>query len=158
MSEKYLPPECFHRCEHSPTGKCNLVECCTGHCVLGASSQPDPRELVEPRAEDRYIAPTPLPTPRQREVLVILIEELAEITEECARVQHRAVKALRFGLGDIQVGQPLTNSARLSEEVGDLSAVLDMATREGILSARLIESQRVLKERKLMKYMQTERE
>ena len=98
---------------------------------------------------ERFISPCSPPTPRQREILVILIEE-------CAEVQHRATKALRFGMGEIQPGQPDTNSARLAEEVGDLSAVLDMAVREDMLSARLIARQRVLKERKLAVYMQTE--
>ena len=98
---------------------------------------------------DRFISPCALPTPRQCEILVILIEE-------CAEVQQRATKALRFGMGEIQPGQPDTNSARLAGEIGDLSAVLDMAVREDMLSDRLIARQRVLKERKLVKYMQTE--
>lgn len=98
---------------------------------------------------ERFISPCPPPTARQREILEIIIEE-------CAEVQQRATKALRFGLGEIQPGQPDTNSARLSGEIGDLSAILDMGVREGVISARLIAYQRALKERKLAKYMQTD--
>ena len=97
---------------------------------------------------ERFITPCSLPDDRQREILVILMEE-------CAEIQHRAAKALRFGLGEIQSGQPFTNSTRLSGEVGDLQAVLNLAVQERMLSSREMGRQRILKERKLRKYMQT---
>ncbi len=99
--------------------------------------------------DDKFISPCPPPTPRQREILTVLIEE-------CAEVQQRATKALRFGMGEIQPGQSYTNSTRLATEVGDLSAVLDMAVREHVIPHREIARSRTLKERKLAKYMQTE--
>ena len=45
------------------------------------------------------------------------------LAEECAEVSHRAMKALRFGLDEIQPGQTLTNRERLVEELHDLISV-----------------------------------
>lgn len=46
------------------------------------------------------------------------------VMEECAEVAHRASKALRFGMDEVQPGQPLTNEDRLWGEVNDLIGVL----------------------------------
>lgn len=51
---------------------------------------------------------------------------LTILAEECAEVAQRASKALRFGLGEIQPGQALTNLERIEEELGDLIAVARM--------------------------------
>ena len=67
---------------------------------------------------ERFITPGPLPTPREREILTILIEEAAE-------VQQRATKALRFGLTEIQPSKTRTNRVRLSAEMGDLSCIAE---------------------------------
>lgn len=48
------------------------------------------------------------------------------LAEECAEVQHRITKALRFGFDEVEPGQSLNNSERLIDEVTDLVAVLDM--------------------------------
>lgn len=48
------------------------------------------------------------------------------LAEECAEVQHRIAKALRFGLTEVEPGQPLNNTERLIAEVADLQAVLEM--------------------------------
>lgn len=46
------------------------------------------------------------------------------LSEECAEVAQRVSKALRFGLNEVQAGQPLTNAQRIAEELGDLFAVV----------------------------------
>jgi len=59
---------------------------------------------------------------RQEQLLVILMEECAEVTQ-------RASKALRFGLTDptgTEPNQPYTNKDRLLMEVNDLYAVIEM--------------------------------
>jgi hypothetical protein len=100
---------------------------------------------------DKFITPCELPTPREREILTILIEEAAE-------VQQRATKMLRFGISEVQPGQPFTNRERLGDEVGDFSAILEMAYREGVVSQDrvVIASQR--KHEKLRAFMQTDAE
>lgn len=97
---------------------------------------------------ERFISPMPLPTAREAEILTILIEE-------CAEVQQRATKLMRFGRDEVQPGQALTNAERLSLEVGDLVAMIDMARTAGLVSDERIETGRHKKFARLLKYMQT---
>lgn len=39
---------------------------------------------------------------------------LLQLAEECAEVIQRVSKSLRFGLQEVQIGQSLTNSKRLT--------------------------------------------
>lgn len=98
---------------------------------------------------DKFVTPCPLPTDYEREVLTILIEE-------CAEVQQRATKLLRFGRDEIQPGQELSNAERLSHELGDLKAIVQLASEAGLIFGRLIEEAAKRKRAKLFKYMQTE--
>lgn len=100
---------------------------------------------------DRFVSPAPPPTAREREILELLIEECAEVTQ-------RATKALRFGLSEVQSGQNLTNAERIAFEVGDVLEVVDMAVREGVAPDREIQAGRVLKRAKLRRFMQTTKE
>ncbi len=75
-----------------------------------------------------YKSPCPLPTPHQRELLTILIEE-------CSEVQKRATKALRFGIDECQPGQSLNNAQRLGLEIGDVSQMVDQLMAAGVVSA-----------------------
>ncbi|MGG3815576.1 hypothetical protein ABEV34_28610 [Methylorubrum rhodesianum] len=45
------------------------------------------------------------------------------LAEECDEVGQRVMKALRFGLDEIQPGQPLSNAQRISGELHDLISV-----------------------------------
>lgn len=56
------------------------------------------------------------------------------LAEECTEVGQRVAKALRFGLDEIQSGQPLTNRQRIAEEYRDLVAVANILVEEGILA------------------------
>lgn len=58
---------------------------------------------------------------------------LVIVAEECAEVAQRATKALRFGLSEVQEGQPLNNAERLMEEYADLVGVIEMLQAEGHL-------------------------
>lgn len=51
---------------------------------------------------------------------------LGILAEECAEVAIRASKAQRFGLGEVQPGQRLTNCERITYELNDLLAAADM--------------------------------
>lgn len=50
--------------------------------------------------------------------------------EECSEVAHRISKALRFGLCEIQPGQPLTNAQRILVEYQELVATIEMLSEE----------------------------
>lgn len=48
---------------------------------------------------------------------------LVILGEECNEIAQRVAKALRFGLAEVQPGQPLTNAQRVMDEVNDFVAV-----------------------------------
>jgi len=98
---------------------------------------------------ERFVSPMPLPSDREREILTILIEE-------CAEVQQRATKLLRFGRDEVQAGQELTNAARLSKELGDLEVLVAMAVDVGLVDVRIVRDRAARKRQKLARYMQTE--
>ena len=87
-----------------------------------------------------------LPEGHTREVLTIL-------SEECAEVIHRVSKALRFGLDDIQMGQPLSNRERIAQEVGDFIAVLDIALDSDLFPMEIVMQSRKDKVAKMAQYM-----
>lgn len=59
------------------------------------------------------------------------IEHLLTIlSEECVETAQRASKAMRFGLDEIQPGQPLTNEERMWFEFADLTAAVEMVMEE----------------------------
>mgnify|MGYP000069449613 CR=1 FL=1 len=100
---------------------------------------------------DKFVTPCELPTPREREILTIIIEEAAE-------VQQRATKMLRFGVREVQPGQPYNNAERLADEVGDFSAILEMAYNAGLLSQERVVIAAKRKDEKLRAFMQTDPE
>lgn len=55
------------------------------------------------------------------------------LAEECAEVAQRVSKALRFGLEEVQPGQPHNNAERIRDEVNDLVAVAMMLESMGLL-------------------------
>lgn len=54
--------------------------------------------------------------------------------EECSEVHQRASKALRFGVEEVQPGQPLTNGQRIVQELVDLQAMCDMLQECGVIA------------------------
>lgn len=105
-----------------------------------------PREDEGLPEEERFVTPVPLPEGLKRELLVILIEE-------CAEVQQRATKALRFGMDEVQPGQPDTNARRLALEVGDLLEVLARLENFGVDNDDILEGM-AAKRKKLDIYLQ----
>jgi hypothetical protein len=98
---------------------------------------------------DRFVSPCKPPEGRTRELLTILAEEAAEATQ-------RATKALRFGIEEVQPGQPLSNSTRLAAEIGDFIAVVQLLLADGILHEREVEVAIEAKKEKIVKWLQTE--
>lgn len=58
---------------------------------------------------------------------------LTILAEECVEVAQRVSKALRFGLEEVQPGQPFTNAERIMQEVNDLKAAVQMLQKDGSL-------------------------
>ena len=55
---------------------------------------------------------------------------LTILSEECNEVGKRASKTLRFGVYEIQPGQPFNNYKRLRDEIHDFLAVVTMLEDE----------------------------
>lgn len=100
---------------------------------------------------DKFVSPCELPTPHEREILTILVEE-------CAEVQQRATKILRFGRDEVELGQSRSNRDRLSMELGDLEEVIRMAAAAGLVSLHIVWQQELKKRAKLRQFMQTSAE
>lgn len=76
------------------------------------------------------------------------------LAEEGDEVGQRVSKALRFGMYEVQAGQPLNNADRIVEEVKDLIAVASILEKRGQISAFLPTAEEVTaKEDKIRKYM-----
>lgn len=99
--------------------------------------------------EDRFVSPCSPPTAHEAEILDILIEE-------CAEVIQRATKMKRFGVKEVQRGQPHDNAHRLSQELGDLSAVAYLASENELVCIDVTGAAFIKKMQKLEKFMQTE--
>lgn len=81
---------------------------------------------------------------------------LVLIMEECAEVSHRASKALRFGLDEIQKDQEWTNKQRLLQEFNDLMGIMKMFsgnTLSDIINYSQID-EKIAKVERWMKYSQ----
>jgi NTP pyrophosphatase (non-canonical NTP hydrolase) len=59
---------------------------------------------------------------------------LCILAEECAEVAQRASKAMRFGMAEVEPGQPHTNAERVCHEMADLVAVFQMLTNGRLLT------------------------
>ena len=56
------------------------------------------------------------------------------LAEECEEVGQRVMKALRFGLDEVQKGQPFTNAERIVQELHDLISVAEILCSRGVLA------------------------
>lgn len=114
----------------------------------------------EAHLTEQFKSPCLPPEGLPRELLTILGEECAETFEvmaerALARIQIRASKALRFGMDEVQPGQPLTNAQRLAREIGDFQEVVEQLVAAGVLHRDEIEIGRANKKRQLAKFLQS---
>jgi hypothetical protein len=65
---------------------------------------------------------------------------LLKLAEGCAEVAQRAAKQMQFGKYEIQPGQDLTNATRLTSEIVDLFAVIDLLANADELDDTLLPS------------------
>ncbi len=85
-------------------------------------------------------------TDYERELLVCLIEE-------CAEIQKDACKALRFGIDDHPVDRTESNRETIAGELGDLLCVLDLLVENGTLNPDHIDAGMQAKRAKLAQYL-----
>lgn len=77
------------------------------------------------------------------------------LAEECDEVGQRVMKALRFGLAEIQAGQPLSNAERIVEEMRDLISVAEILRHKGVLADAYPNLETIrAKEAKIAKFME----
>ena len=86
-------------------------------------------------------------TERQNEILTITQEECAEVIQVISKI-------FRFGLGHEHVSshRGITNTEKLSEEVGDLLAMIDLLIDEGILNVNQLQEHKQSKIEKLKRW------
>lgn len=75
------------------------------------------------------------------------------LAEECAEVAQRASKAARFGLNEVQPGQPHTNAERIVYEYADLVATMELLGDAAGLTVDDLEALKSAKKAKIEKYL-----
>ena len=95
----------------------------------------------------RYVSPFPKPDAYESELLEIF-------SEECAEVIKRICKMNRFGKMEVQKGQPYNNIQRLSEEVGQLQAMIDLCKENNLLDDNMVDYGYNTKASQLLVYFQ----
>ena len=123
------------------------VECASSTAGRLVTKLTPPRPQRRCAVSEKFVSPCPPPTAYERELLEILIEE-------CAEVQQRATKALRFGLAEVQPGQMLNNAQRMAEEYGDLLETVRRCRFAGLMPRDNVIVGMERKRRQLDKYMQ----
>ncbi len=76
-----------------------------------------------------------------------LDELLTIVQEECAEVIQVISKVKRFGIDNTHLKSGITNRARLTEEVGDLLAVLDILLDEAVDKKEIEEAKKAKREK-----------
>lgn len=79
---------------------------------------------------------------KQREALLIL-------QEECAEVSQAVSKIFRFGPENFKPGKPLTNTEHLETEIGDLLCMIEILYDQGLIRVDEIEQAMQAKRNKL---------
>lgn len=85
-------------------------------------------------------------------LLMLCVALLCRLVEECAEVQQRATKAMRFGISEKQPGQDFTNAERLAAEIGDVLEMVERIKAAGLIRQADIDTGRRHKRRQLSVY------
>jgi hypothetical protein len=85
---------------------------------------------------------------------------LTTLGEEACEIAGRVSKSLRFGLDEVQPGQPLSNRERIIDEFHDMIGMMEMLVGEGVFPANYMPTNdRILaKIAKVEKFMAISRE
>lgn len=80
------------------------------------------------------------------------------LAEECAEIQQRVSKALRFGLYEIQPDQQYTNQYRIMLELYDLLGVIELLQERRILTNFVEHGRTADKKEKVLRFLEYARE
>lgn len=81
------------------------------------------------------------------------VTEIMDIAqEECAEVIQMVSKCRRFGIDTIHLKAGLSNRQCLTEEIGDLLAMVDLMIEHGVVTAAGLEEAKQAKFAKLKKW------
>jgi NTP pyrophosphatase (non-canonical NTP hydrolase) len=79
-------------------------------------------------------------------------EVLTILQEECAELIQISCKCFRFGYGSVNPLTKLTNKQHLTQEIGDVLAMIDFCYKEGITTPEATEAAKQVKFAKLKKW------
>ena len=116
----------------------------------------EPAPLEPPPGPDRFVSPHKPPDGAERELLVVLSEEVVEVIREACDIGQRSAKTLRFGLAEVQPGQDRDNAERLGLEIGDLYEVVDRLVARGVIPEAAIAAGKRRKRDQLAKFLQSD--
>lgn len=120
----------------------------TGDWFFDRDHVNNPENLAKAAAwKPKELAPKYFVTEADRELLIILMEEAAEVTQACSKI-------LRFGWEGTTTTDDsgLTNRNHLAVELGDLAAVGNLLRVDGRLDITLIRDATTKKLKKMKKY------
>jgi NTP pyrophosphatase (non-canonical NTP hydrolase) len=79
-------------------------------------------------------------------------EVMAILQEECAEVTQAVSKCYRFGIDNYKPGKPKTNREHLEDEIGDVLAMVDILLEMAVIDGRNLEIAKRAKIEKLKKW------
>jgi NTP pyrophosphatase (non-canonical NTP hydrolase) len=79
-------------------------------------------------------------------------EVMAILQEECAEVTQAVSKCYRFGIDNYKPGKPKTNREHLEDEIGDVLAMVDILLEMAVIDSRNLEAAKRAKIEKLKKW------
>ena len=81
------------------------------------------------------------------------VDEILNILqEECAEVIQMVSKCRRFGIDNIHIKSEMPNREKLTEEIGDMLAMVELLIEEGVITAEQLDDAKVAKIQKLKKW------
>jgi NTP pyrophosphatase (non-canonical NTP hydrolase) len=85
--------------------------------------------------------------------MINAVDEIMNIAqEECAEVIQMVSKCRRFGIDTIHLKAGLSNRQCLTEEVGDVLAMIDLMVEHGVVTAEGLEAAKQAKFAKLKQW------
>jgi NTP pyrophosphatase (non-canonical NTP hydrolase) len=79
-------------------------------------------------------------------------EVMAILQEECAEVTQAVSKCYRFGIDNYKPGKPKTNREHLEDEIGDVLAMVDILLEMTVINRHNLETAKRAKIEKLKKW------
>jgi len=123
-----------------------FVYCGADRCDCSASASPDERlrHYDMPMTEETQ--------PMEQKSTEKVNEILNILQEECAEVIQMVSKCRRFGIDNIHIKSEMPNRDKLTEEIGDMLAMVELLIENNVINAEELAGARVAKIEKLKKW------